>query len=194
MDHGPEAGIGLVTADRVLEHRVPRKVALGHFATRQTTPVGPARDCRCGQPTTSPRNRRLSLPVRPESMGLPRQKGFILFHRASVRLNRPMANSFRSLNHAQRFMGGPILNRPYPFWIFLAFARTRRRAGAMAALATVSGAAPRMAAMLAFIAPSAKAFCFSIPRAAKRALALAGSAQSWALCIAKTHPASANQA
>ena len=51
-----------------------------------------------------------------------------------------------------------------------------------------------MAAAVALIAPSVNAFCFSAPRAAKRALALAGSAQSWALCIANTQPASANQA
>jgi len=64
----------------------------------------------------------------------------------------------------------------------------------MAAFAMASGDAPRMAAALAFIAPSEKAFCFSAPSAARRALAMAGSAQSWALCIAKTQPASANQA
>ncbi|WP_207540569.1 hypothetical protein [Sabulicella rubraurantiaca] len=63
----------------------------------------------------------------------------------------------------------------------------------MAAFAITSGLDPRKAAALALMAPWAKAFCFSAPKAAKRALAL-GSAQSWALCIMKTHPASASQA
>lgn len=83
---------------------------------------------------------------------------------------------------------------PYPFRILAAFARTRRRAGAMAFFAMICSSAPRKAAALAFMAPSAKALRFSAPRAAKRALARAGSARIRTLCIMNTHPASANQA
>jgi hypothetical protein len=58
------------------------------------------------------KNKRPSLPVRPGSEGLPRQKGSIFAHWASVRQNRGIANSFRSLNHPSAKMGILILNRP----------------------------------------------------------------------------------
>ena len=62
---------------------------------------------------TASTNSRGSPPVRPGSVGLPRPKGTIFSHCASERLNRSMANSFRSLNHKPRGRGKPlILNRP----------------------------------------------------------------------------------
>src|ERR1700712_5345352 len=56
---------------------------------------------------TASTNNRLFPPVRPGSVGLPRQTGSIFFHCASVRMNRSMANSFRSLNHDRRSRGNP---------------------------------------------------------------------------------------
>ena len=58
--------------------------------------------------STASMNRRLSLPLRPGSVGLPRQCGSIFAHWASVSTNR----SIRSLNHNQASGGIPNLNRP----------------------------------------------------------------------------------
>src|SRR5271167_4544644 len=58
--------------------------------------------------STASRNTRLSLPVRPGSVGLPRQCGSIFAHWASVKTNR----FIQSLNHAQASDGILILNRP----------------------------------------------------------------------------------
>jgi hypothetical protein len=57
---------------------------------------------------TASTNRRLSLPLRPGSVGFPRQCGSILAHWASVSANR----SIRSLNHTHSQTGILNLNRP----------------------------------------------------------------------------------
>jgi hypothetical protein len=49
----------------------------------------------------------LSLPLRPGSLGLPRQCGSIFAHWASVSINRTIS----SLNHNQAAKGILILNR-----------------------------------------------------------------------------------
>src|SRR5215475_5738566 len=58
--------------------------------------------------STASTNRRLSLPLRPGSPGLPRQRGSIFAHWASDNTNR----SISSLNHKQARMGIPNPNRP----------------------------------------------------------------------------------
>src|SRR6188768_2948042 len=58
--------------------------------------------------STASMKRRLSLPLRPGSIGLPRQCGSIFAHWASVSTNR----SIRSLNHNHAQGGIPNLNRP----------------------------------------------------------------------------------
>ena len=58
--------------------------------------------------STASTKRRLSLPLRPGSLGLPRQCGSIFAHWASVSTNR----SIQSLNHNQASGGIPNLNRP----------------------------------------------------------------------------------
>src|SRR3954469_4621620 len=52
---------------------------------------------------TASTNRRLFLPLRPGSPGLPRQRGCIFAHWASVKMKR----SIRSLNHSQAWMKIP---------------------------------------------------------------------------------------
>src|SRR4051794_38305083 len=52
---------------------------------------------------TASTNRRLFLPPRPGSPGLPRQRGCIFAHWASVKMKR----SIRSLNHSQAWMKIP---------------------------------------------------------------------------------------
>src|SRR3954464_9063764 len=63
---------------------------------------------------TASTNRRLFLPLRPGSPGLPRQRGCIFAHWASVKMKR----SIRSLNHSQAWMKIPesqqALGRPMP--------------------------------------------------------------------------------
>src|SRR3546814_478836 len=58
--------------------------------------------------STASTKRRLSLPLRPGSVGLPRQCGSIFAHWASVSTNR----SIRSLNHKQARYGILNLNSP----------------------------------------------------------------------------------
>ena len=58
--------------------------------------------------STASTNCRLSLPLRPGSLGLPRQSGSIFAHWASVKTNR----SIRSLNHNQARMRILNPNRP----------------------------------------------------------------------------------
>ena len=58
--------------------------------------------------STASTKRRLSLPLRPGSLGLPRQCGSIFAHWASVSTNR----SIQSLNHNLASGGIPNLNRP----------------------------------------------------------------------------------
>ncbi len=58
--------------------------------------------------STASTKRRLSLPLRPGSVGLPRQCGSIFAHWASVCTNR----SIQSLNHSHASGGILILNRP----------------------------------------------------------------------------------
>ena len=58
--------------------------------------------------STASAKRRLSLPLRPGSIGLPRQCGSIFAHWASVSTKRTIA----SLNHNQASSGIPSLNRP----------------------------------------------------------------------------------
>src|ERR1043165_9688828 len=58
--------------------------------------------------STASTKRRLSPPLRPGSVGLPRQCGSIFAHWASVSTNR----SIRSLNHTQASQGILNLNRP----------------------------------------------------------------------------------
>src|SRR3954464_2035049 len=53
--------------------------------------------------STASTNRRLFLPLRPGSPGLPRQRGSIFAHWASVKRNL----SIQSLNHSQAWMGIP---------------------------------------------------------------------------------------
>ena len=57
---------------------------------------------------TASTNSRLSLPLRPGSLGLPRQSGSIFAHWASVKTNR----SIQSLNHNQARMRILNPNRP----------------------------------------------------------------------------------
>src|SRR5436189_2188413 len=57
---------------------------------------------------TASTNSRLSLPLRPGSLGLPRQSGSIFAHWASVKTNR----SIQSLNHNQARMRILNTNRP----------------------------------------------------------------------------------
>src|SRR3954447_22991983 len=52
---------------------------------------------------TASTNKRLFLPLRPGSPGLPRQRGCIFAHWASVKMKR----SIRSLNHSQAWMKIP---------------------------------------------------------------------------------------
>src|SRR4051795_13442743 len=52
---------------------------------------------------TASTNRRLFLPLRPGSPGLPKQRGCIFAHWASVKMKR----SIRSLNHSQAWMKIP---------------------------------------------------------------------------------------
>jgi hypothetical protein len=58
--------------------------------------------------STASTKRRLSLPLRPGSVGLPKQCASIFAHWASVNTNR----SIRSLNHIQAGSGILNLNRP----------------------------------------------------------------------------------
>ena len=58
--------------------------------------------------STASTNSRLLSPLRPGSVGLPRQCGSIFAHWASVNTNR----SIHSLNHAQATMGILNINRP----------------------------------------------------------------------------------
>jgi hypothetical protein len=62
--------------------------------------------------STASRKSRPSPPVRPGSLGLPRQNGCILSHCASVSTKRSVANSFSESNHGARSRGNsPVLNR-----------------------------------------------------------------------------------
>ena len=58
--------------------------------------------------STASTKRRLSAPLRPGSVGLPRQCHSIFAHWASVKTNR----SIRRLNHAKAALEILILNRP----------------------------------------------------------------------------------
>jgi hypothetical protein len=58
--------------------------------------------------STASTNSRLSLPLRPGSLGLPRHSGSIFAHWASLNTNR----SIRSLSHNQMTLGILIPNRP----------------------------------------------------------------------------------
>src|SRR4051794_24324549 len=69
---------------------------------------------------TASTNRRLFLPLRPGSPGLPRQRGCIFAHWASVKMKR----SIRSLNHSQAWMEIPESQQ--------ALARVCRKSGRIA--------------------------------------------------------------
>jgi len=58
------------------------------------------------------KNNRPSLPVRPGSEGLPRQKGSIFTHWASVRQKSGHRKLLSELDHPSAKMGILILNRP----------------------------------------------------------------------------------
>src|SRR4051794_19802454 len=66
---------------------------------------------------TASTNRRLFLPLRPGSPRLPRQRGSIFAHGASVKRNL----SIQSLNHSQAWMGIPESQQALALQLLFAF-------------------------------------------------------------------------
>ena len=95
----PDEDIGFDPIPESLEHGVP--VAERRW---KITPWA----ARAHDPQHRFDKKRLSPPLRPGSLGFPRQWGSIFDHWASVKTNR----SIRSLNHEQAQVGILNLNRP----------------------------------------------------------------------------------
>ena len=95
----PDEDIGFDPIPVSLEHGVPAPER--RWKIRHGLPVRTIHN-------TASRKSRLSPPLRPGSVGFPRQWGSIFDHWASVKTNR----SIRSLNHEQAQLGILNLNRP----------------------------------------------------------------------------------